>query len=158
MPAERAPRQADVTDLPFAGAAFDVVVSQHVQMNVADKGRLYREAHRVLAGNRLAISHIAAGDPGELDYPLPWADRPALGHLVAPGELCAVIESSRFAIEECNDLTETAAATMQTVLASPPGPLGLQAFVPNFAAKAQNLTRALAGGRLRASGASRAIG
>jgi len=41
-------RQADVTDLPFPDASFDVVFSQHVQMNVADKSRLYREARRVL--------------------------------------------------------------------------------------------------------------
>ena len=41
-------RQADVTALPFANATFDMVFSQHVQMNVADKSRLYREARRVL--------------------------------------------------------------------------------------------------------------
>ena len=34
-------RQADVTALPFADASFTVVISQHVQMNVADKARLY---------------------------------------------------------------------------------------------------------------------
>jgi ubiquinone/menaquinone biosynthesis C-methylase UbiE len=33
-------RQGDVTDLPFDDASFDVVISQHVQMNVADKARL----------------------------------------------------------------------------------------------------------------------
>ena len=33
--------QGDVTDLPFDAATFDVVISQHVQMNVADKARLY---------------------------------------------------------------------------------------------------------------------
>ena len=38
---------ADVTELPFDDASFDVVFSQHVQMNVADKRRL-REARRVL--------------------------------------------------------------------------------------------------------------
>src|ERR1700752_2759348 len=32
--------QADVTELPFADATFDIVFSQHVQMNVADKTRL----------------------------------------------------------------------------------------------------------------------
>jgi sarcosine/dimethylglycine N-methyltransferase len=30
-------RQADVTELPYADATFQVVLSQHVQMNVADK-------------------------------------------------------------------------------------------------------------------------
>jgi len=39
---------------------------------------------------------------------------------------------------------------MQTLLTSPPGPMGLQAFVPSFESKANNLTAALADGRLRA--------
>jgi len=48
-------RRADVTELPFADGTFDVVISQHVQMNIADKSRLYAEARRVLtAGGRLA--------------------------------------------------------------------------------------------------------
>jgi sarcosine/dimethylglycine N-methyltransferase len=42
-------RQADVTDLPFQDAAFTVMFSQHVQMNVADKALLYVQARRVLA-------------------------------------------------------------------------------------------------------------
>src|SRR5690349_16655807 len=32
-------RVADVTQLPFDDGAFDVVISQHVQMNIADKPR-----------------------------------------------------------------------------------------------------------------------
>ncbi len=64
-------RREDVTDLPFAVAAFHVVTSQHVQMNVADKARLDHEARRVLViGGRLAIRDITAGTPGQLDYPL----------------------------------------------------------------------------------------
>src|SRR5215217_2278746 len=68
-------RRGDVTSLPFADGAFDVVFSQHVQMNVERKDELYREARRVLvAGGRLAIWDIAAGSGDALDYPLPWAD------------------------------------------------------------------------------------
>ena len=55
-------RRADVTELPFADATFQVVFSQHVQMNVADKSRLYQEARRVLAdGGRLAMWDITSG-------------------------------------------------------------------------------------------------
>jgi sarcosine/dimethylglycine N-methyltransferase len=39
---------------------------------------------------------------------------------------------------------------MQTMLAQPANPLGLHAFVTDFRRKVENLTRALADGRLRA--------
>src|SRR5690349_3946307 len=153
-------RQADVTALPFAHSTFQVVVSQHVQMNVADKAALYREARRVLAdGGALAIWDITRGEQGELEFPLPWADDASVSHLVTPEELRAAVESSGFVIEQWNDLTAQASALMQTVLALPPSPLGLHAFVPDFAHKARNLTAALSDGRLRAvQGLARAVG
>ncbi|HEX4394944.1 MAG TPA: hypothetical protein VH084_25895 [Mycobacterium sp.] len=60
------------------------------------------------------------------------------------------MESAGFAVEHWNDLTEQAASTMQMFLALPPNPLGLHAFVPDFAEKARNLTLALSDGLLRA--------
>ena len=144
-------RQADVTQLPFADGTFDVAISQHVQMNVDDKARLYSEARRVLVnGGRFALWDITSGESGELDYPLPWADDAARSHLVTPDQLRAIMESAGFAIEHWNDLTEKAAAFMQTLLAQPRNPLGLHAFVTDFKRKVENLTQALADGRLRA--------
>jgi sarcosine/dimethylglycine N-methyltransferase len=152
-------RQADVTDLPFEDATFSLLFSQHVQMNVADKSLLYAEARRVLAAKgRLALWDVVAGDNRELDFPMPWADRAEFSHLTTPGRLRTTIESSGFEIEQWNDLTDQAAETMQMLLTLPPSPIGLQAFVPNFKAKARNLTAALADGRLRAvQGIARAI-
>lgn len=142
---------ADVTELPFADGTFDVAISQHVQMNVADKARLYSELHRVLKdGGRLALWDITMGNGGPLDYPLPWADHPAHSHLVTPDELRAAVQSAGFAVERWNDLTDQAASFMQTLLAQPANPLGLHAFVADFQRKVEHLTEALSDGRLRA--------
>lgn len=153
-------RQADVTELPFADRTFDVAISQHVQMNVADKARLYSETRRVLKdGGRLALWDITIGDHDQLDYPLPWADHPDRSHLATPDELRGAVESAGFTVRHWNDLTETASSLMQVLLAQPPQPLGLHAFVTDFARKAENLTRALADGRVRAiQGVAVAIG
>jgi SAM-dependent methyltransferase len=152
-------RQGDVTGLPLADATFTRMFSQHVQMNVADKARLYGEARRVLvAGGRLAVWDIVAGEGGEPDFPVPWADRPEYSHLTTSGRLRTAIATAGFEIEQWNDLTGQAATIMQKLLASPPSPIGLQAFVPGFASKASNLTAALADGRLRAvQGVARAV-
>jgi sarcosine/dimethylglycine N-methyltransferase len=140
----------DVTSLPFPDASFDVVTSQHVQMNVADKARLYAEARRVLVtGGRLALWDITAGEPGELSYPLPWADQPGRSHVVPAAQLRAAIEGAGFAIDHWADLTGDAGLLMRSVISQPPAPLGLQAFVPDFAVKVTNLVEAMEAGRLR---------
>ncbi len=142
--------QGDVTELPFAKASFDTVISQHDQMNVTDKTRLYQQARQVLVtGGRLAIWDITAGKPGSLDHPLPWADHPELNHLVSADQLRAVIDAAGFTVVHWNDLTEQAATLMETFLSAPPGPLGLHTFIDNFAEKGNNLTRGLSSGRLR---------
>src|SRR4029077_19233664 len=79
---------ADVPELPFDDASFDVVMSQHVQMNVADKRRLYAEARRVLVpGGRLALWAATAGPGGPVHLPVPWATSPEQSHLVTPDRL-----------------------------------------------------------------------
>ncbi len=83
--------RADVLSLPFADASFDVVLSQHVQMNVADKAGLYREARRVLRpGGRLALWDVTAGPEQPIEFPVPWAVEPAVSHLVTPERLRAI--------------------------------------------------------------------
>lgn len=136
---------------PSPTCGYDVIFSQHVQMNIADKQRLYGEAHRVLKdGGQLAIWDITTGDLAAPDYPLPWADDPDLSHLVDSNQLRSLITESGFEIDQWNDRTEEAATTMRAILAMPPNPLGLHVFNPNFPEKLKNLTTALTDGRLRA--------
>jgi sarcosine/dimethylglycine N-methyltransferase len=143
-------RTADVTELPFDAASFDVVLSQHVQMNIADKRRLYAEARRVLVpGGRLALWDVTAGSHGPLRLPVPWATSPEQSHLVTPERLAEVLREAGFATAHWNDLTEPAEKAMREFLASEQPPLGLHVFVPDFPAKATNLVRNLAEDRAR---------
>jgi sarcosine/dimethylglycine N-methyltransferase len=143
-------RQADVLDLPFEDASFDVVISQHVQMNIADKGGLYREARRVLAtGGRLALWDMVAGPEQPIRLPVPWAVEPELSHLVTADELRSITADAGFDVRAWNDLTEQAIPAMDALLAAPPSPLGLQVFVPDLPMKAANLAKNLQENRTR---------
>ena len=119
-------------------------------MNIADKRRLYAEAHRVLApGGRLAIWDVTAGCGGPLHLPVPWASSPEQSHLVTPDRLAELLHEAGFATAHWNDLTEPAENAMRQVFAGQQPPLGLHVFVPDFPAKAANLVRNLAEGRAR---------
>jgi sarcosine/dimethylglycine N-methyltransferase len=116
-------RQGDVTALPFGAEEFDVVISQHVQMNVPNKTRLYQEARPVLvAGGRSAIWDIVEGKPGPVHYPLPWADRGERSYLATDEELRGHVAAAGFEIAYWEDLTEQAAPFMQAFDSAPPGP------------------------------------
>jgi sarcosine/dimethylglycine N-methyltransferase len=143
-------RTADVTELPFDDESFDVVVSQHVQMNIADKRRLYAEARRVLVpGGRLALWDVTAGPGGPLHMPVPWATSPAQSHLVTPDQLTDLLAEAGFATTHWNDLTEPTGKAVGQFLAGQQQPLGLHVFVPDFRVKAANLVRNVTENRAR---------
>jgi sarcosine/dimethylglycine N-methyltransferase len=132
--------EADVCELPFASGSFDAVISQHVQMNIAGKARLYAEARRVLApGGRLALWDVTAGPEQPIRFPVPWAGTAELSHLVTPDELRLLVEEAGFEVAKWNDLTEFGVTAMKAFFSAPPNPLGLHVFVPDFVAKATNL-------------------
>jgi sarcosine/dimethylglycine N-methyltransferase len=132
--------EGDVTDLPLPDASVDVVVSQHVQMNVADKRALYSEARRVLRpGGRLALWDATSGPRQPLVFPVPWADIPERSHLITPDELATTLRDAGFALDVWNDLTEFAVAAMTPIFEASSDPLGLQLLVPDIEAKLMNL-------------------
>lgn len=74
----------DATNLPFADAAFDIVWTQHAQMNIADKNKLYHEIERVIKpGGKFLYHDIFSGNDDPIHLPVPWAESKQQSHLIA---------------------------------------------------------------------------
>lgn len=141
---------ASALDLPFEGSAFDIVLLQHVAMNIVDRGRLYDEIRRVLKpAGRLAISDIVS-IRGEPLYPVPWARTPETSCLLTATATTSAIEQAGFRTVKWRDDTEQAKLWSLQMRAAgpPPSPnLGL-VMGPDFAELATNLGRNFVEGRL----------
>jgi len=141
---------ASALQLPFNEGRFDIVLLQHVAMNISDRGRLYREIRRALkSGGRFATFDVVLSS-GEPHYPLPWARTPATSFLLTIDATREAIESAGFRMLAWQDDTEVAKAWFAQLRASgpPPSPnLGV-VMGPDFAELAANLGRNLMEGRL----------
>jgi SAM-dependent methyltransferase len=141
---------ASALELPFDSGRFDVVLLQHVAMNISDRTRLYREIRRVLKpGGRFATFDVVLNS-GEPHYPVPWARTPATSFLLTAAATRAAIEPAGFRTLAWHDDTEAAKAWIAELRASgpPPSPnLGV-VMGPDFAQLAANLGRNLMEGRL----------
>jgi MPBQ/MSBQ methyltransferase len=121
-------RQGDALNLPFADASFDVVWSQNVAMNIADRDRLYGEMRRVLKpGGRLALQEVAAGPGGAPHFPVQWAREPDISFLFSAEATRAKLEAAGFRVVTWQDTTqdalESSARRARNTSAGPP-PLG----------------------------------
>ena len=147
-------RHGSALDMPFADASFDAVWSQHVQMNIADKPRLYAEIARVLKpGGRFAAYDILAGPAGPPHYPCPWAAEPDISFLIEPDAWRAHLEDSGFAIEHWRDTTDAGLAwfaEMAERAKANPAMASLRERVvgPALRERLQNLRRSAAEGRV----------
>lgn len=66
---------SNALDLPFENGSFDVVWTQHVQMNVRHKLKFYSEIERVLSDQGTFIYYdIFKTESGDVNFPVPWAD------------------------------------------------------------------------------------
>jgi sarcosine/dimethylglycine N-methyltransferase len=141
---------ASALELPFDDGHFDVVLLQHVAMNIFDRARLYREIRRVLKlSGRFAIYDVVlnSGDP---HYPVPWARTPATSFLLTAAATREAIEPAGFRTLAWQDDTAAATAWFAQLRASGPPPAPNLGVVmgPDFVQLAANLGRNVTEGRL----------
>jgi SAM-dependent methyltransferase len=139
--------------LPFASEIYDLVWTQHVAMNIADRVGLYSEMHRVLrAQGRLALYDVLEGDYAPLRFPVPWSRAPDTSFLVTPDHMRELLQRSGFRMISWIDRTEDGirwfsnrrAGQIASVSAAEPPALGLDLlFGKEFSIMAENLGRNL---------------
>jgi ubiquinone/menaquinone biosynthesis C-methylase UbiE len=104
-------RQGDALAVPFEDQSFDVVWTQNVVMNIADRDRLYGEICRVLKPNgRYAFADVIAGNGGLPHFPVPWAREPSSSALFSAQATRAKLEAAGFRIDAFEDQTAAAIA------------------------------------------------
>ena len=141
---------ASALELPFDDGCFDIVLLQHVAMNVADRARLYRAIRRVLSSGGGLASFDVVLNSGEPHHPVPWARTPATSFLLTAAATREVIEPAGFRALVWQGGTEAAKAWIAQLRESgppPPANLGV-AMAPDFAQLAANLGQNLLEGRL----------
>jgi MPBQ/MSBQ methyltransferase len=142
-------RQSSALEMPFNDGSFDVVWTEHVQMNIPDKRASYAEIARVLApAGRLVFHDIFQGRDGELYYPVPWADDSSISFLAAPEAVREILEDAGFRILDWEDKSRQSldwfVAVVEKLKASGPPPLGIHLLMGSTAkVKLENLIRNL---------------
>lgn len=109
--------QADALNLPFADASFEVVWTQHVQMNIADKTKFYSEISRVLndGGTFLYYDIFKQGNK-EVSYPMPWAGTAGISFLEQATNIENILSGLGLIKEEITDQTEKGIVFFENLL------------------------------------------
>ena len=86
-------RQASALEIPYDDESFDIVWTEHVQMNIADKNRFYSEIARVLKPEGSLLFHDIFRGLGDYPfYPAPWAEDESISALATEAEARAIME------------------------------------------------------------------
>ncbi len=133
--------------LDFATGTFDRAMMVHVGMNIPDKAAVFNEVRRVLGpGGSFAVYEQMRVAPGELTYPLPWAEDSRSSFVESPADYVAALEQAGFRIGRTEDRTAVTAAPV-----GPPPRLSPAAiFGPRFVERIGNNIAATRAGLLAA--------
>jgi ubiquinone/menaquinone biosynthesis C-methylase UbiE len=140
--------------LPYNKDIFDVVWTEHVQMNIEDKQGFYREISRVLKpGGHFLFHDVFRHSDELLQYPVPWAEDEKISFLADVSEVHSIIGQSALEVSQWIEKTSDSIAffsqVMQKISADGPPPIGIHLLMgSNAAVKLRNYLDNLEKGRV----------
>jgi ubiquinone/menaquinone biosynthesis C-methylase UbiE len=131
-------QQASALALPFEDDTFDIVWTEHVQMNIPDKEMFYSEIARVLKpGGRFVCHEILQGSGGSINVPVPWAEEAHMSALGTSEELKSAIQKTELKIQKWIDKSDVSLDFFKSVVEkfkeSGPPPLGIHLLMGDTA-------------------------
>jgi len=147
-------RHGSALEIPYKDERFDIVWTEHVQMNIADKHRFYSEIARVLKpGGRLLFHDIFRGLGDPPIYPTPWAENESISALTTGREARSIIEQVGLKIDQWLVKVQESIEFFQRILArieaDGPPPIGTHLLMgDNAKDKLQNILRNLSEDRV----------
>ena len=139
-------KQASALELPFPSENFDIVWTEHTQMNISNKEKFYSELSRVLKPNGRLVFHDIFGTSDMPHYPTPWAEHESISSLCTQEEAKNAIEKSNLIIDEWIDKSKLSMEffkeMVKKVESSGPPPLGFHLLMGETA-KEKLLNQAL---------------
>jgi len=123
-------KQASALGLPFSSDSFDVVWTEHTQMNISDKEKFYGELSRVLKPKGRLVFHDIFGTNNAPHYPTPWAEHGSLSSLCTQEEARETIEKSNLVVDKWIDKSKLSTEFFKEMInkaeTSGPTPLGFR--------------------------------
>ncbi len=108
---------ADACSLPFEDASFDIVWTQHAQMNIEDKTGFYHEIKRVLKPGGLFVYYdIFTTEGSDIIFPVPWAEHPENSFLMRHETVGEHFPSPQYRIRYLEDHTQNAFTALSKIL------------------------------------------
>jgi len=142
-------RQGSALEIPYEDERFDVVWTEHVQMNIADKNRFYSEIARVLKpSGRLLFHDIFRGSGDAPFYPAPWAEDDSISALATETRARSVMAQVGLEIDQWIGKVQASIEFFSEVSArieaDGPPPIGIHLLMgDNARDKLQNYVRNL---------------
>ncbi len=144
----------DALDLPYEDSSFDVVWTQHVQMNIEDKVKFYSEIERVLNDSgELIYYDIFKRDNEDVTYPVPWANNASVSFLGTIANMDVILKDLGFIKIKVTDHTNKSIEFLhnmfEKIKTDGPPKLGINILIGSSTKeKLSNILEALETGRI----------